>query len=107
MRLRAFFFLLLAASLSLARADDGYRLWLRYDPIPQILLQRNYAGAAHTITLATPSGKDSPTLQAARDELANAFTGLLGTTPVIRIASATTNPALGEEGYALTRRGEN
>jgi alpha-glucuronidase len=60
----------LAAS---AKAEDGYRLWLRYDPLP-----RETASAYRTrVTSVVVQGK-SPTLDAVRTELVNGLTGLLG-----------------------------
>src|SRR3954471_11139406 len=66
--------LLLAALLpAAARADDGYRLWLRYDPIeaPQRAL---YSRAASELVVEG----DSATIRAARSELVRGLTGLLG-----------------------------
>lgn len=56
-----------------AEADDGYRLWLRYDslPAPMISVYRQ------RVTSAVVTG-NSTTLDAIRNELANGFTGLLG-----------------------------
>jgi alpha-glucuronidase len=56
-----------------ARAEDGYRLWLRYDPIEAPLRDRYAANA--TEILAPDAGA---TATAARDELARGLTGLLG-----------------------------
>jgi alpha-glucuronidase len=57
-------------------AEDGYRLWLRYDPIADEALRRAYAGAIAEIVLPqTPA----PAVVAARDELLIGLRGLLGT----------------------------
>ena len=57
------------------RAEDGYRLWLRYDRIddPQLLQQyrRNISSCTFPVT-------GSETLSAARNELTDAIPGLLG-----------------------------
>lgn len=69
---------LLAASFVLAavaRAEDGYRLWLRYDPIDDEALRRDYAAAFSEIVVPADPG---PTLAATRDELAAGLRGLLG-----------------------------
>ena len=101
---------LLLALLSLlacaARADDGYRLWLRYDPISDVTLHQSYASAARHIVLATPTGTDSPTLAAARDELAAALPGLLGSAHVasITLEKSPAPNATGDEGFALSLR---
>lgn len=57
-----------------AQADDGYRLWLRYDPVGAEHLA-TYRAQASQVVLAG----DSPTLQAARDELVRGLSGLLDT----------------------------
>lgn len=60
---------------SALRAEDGYRLWLRYDPIPDEQLRRAYAAAITEIVVP----ENPPALVAsARDELAAGLRGLLG-----------------------------
>src|ERR1043165_3131514 len=56
-----------------ARADDGYRLWLRYDPLPQQMLDADRP----RVTSIVVQGK-SAALDAIKAELANGCTGLLG-----------------------------
>ncbi|MDT5155705.1 MAG: alpha-glucuronidase [Acidobacteriota bacterium] len=56
-----------------AEAEDGYRLWLRYDPLPA-----ETANAYRPrVTSVVVQGK-SPTLDAVRTELVNGLNGLLG-----------------------------
>jgi alpha-glucuronidase len=55
------------------RADDGYRLWLRYDPLPANVV-KDYRPR---VTSVVVEGK-SPTLDAVRTELVTGLTGLLG-----------------------------
>jgi alpha-glucuronidase len=89
--------LLLALALvlpALVRAEDGYRLWLRYDRIEG-------ATPVTAVVFATPAGTDSPTLAAARDELAAGLRGLLGVAPKISVEKTAPLPAAGAEGYAL------
>jgi alpha-glucuronidase len=62
---------LLAAST--AKAEDGYRLWLRYDALPGEAAE----GYRRQITSVVVQGK-SPTLDAVRTELVGGCTGLLG-----------------------------
>src|SRR4051812_46970185 len=64
-------FLILAPSA--ARAEDGYRLWLRYDPI-EAPARLAYAARATAIVAPGPA----PTAKAARDELQRGLSGLLG-----------------------------
>jgi alpha-glucuronidase len=66
--------LVACVSAPVAHAEDGYRLWLRYDPLP--------AGKAETyyrshITSVVVTG-NSATQVAIRKELVEAFSGLLG-----------------------------
>ncbi|HEX5884708.1 MAG TPA: alpha-glucuronidase family glycosyl hydrolase [Pyrinomonadaceae bacterium] len=60
------------------RADDGYRLWLRYDPLPSRALN------AYTQQLKSISvqGK-SPTFEVIREELRVGCSGLLGAPVVV------------------------
>ncbi|MFZ5495640.1 MAG: alpha-glucuronidase family glycosyl hydrolase [Verrucomicrobiota bacterium] len=78
--------------LALARlpADDGYRLWLRYDPIADESLRRAYAGAISEIVIPDNA---RPPVTSARDELVAGLRGLLGAdVPVV--AQATRDNAL-------------
>src|ERR1044071_8836575 len=62
---------LLAASTT--KADDGYRLWLRYDPLPANVVKDYRA----RVTSVVVEGQ-SPTLDAVRTELVGGCAGLLG-----------------------------
>lgn len=63
-----------------AHAEDGYRLWLRYDPIPDAALTEAYRAAIAEIVVPEPSrpGFSLGAVDAARDELVTGFRGLLG-----------------------------
>src|SRR5436305_5572811 len=106
-------FLILAPSA--ARAEDGYRLWLRYDPVEAPARQAYSARATAIVAPGT-----SPTATAARDELQRGLTGLLarpipiassGRDGVILLATPRSSAAvaaldlplapLGEEGYLI------
>jgi alpha-glucuronidase len=54
--------------------EDGYDLWLRYRPVADASLLREYRAAASYLVVQG----DSPTLTAVRDELAAGLSGLLG-----------------------------
>ena len=54
-------------------AEDGYRLWLRYDPIPKELIE---AYRPRVTSIVAPGG--SATIEAVRNELSNGCSGLLG-----------------------------
>ena len=56
-----------------ARAEDGYRLWLRYDPLPAAAAQQY---RARVKSIRVPG--QSATLRAAREELVRGCSGLLG-----------------------------
>ena len=90
-----------------ARADDGYRLWLRYEPITDSALRQSYATAARHLVLATPTGTDSPTLTVARDDLTTALPGLLGPAHALSVTleKSPAPAAAGEEGFSLSLRG--
>jgi alpha-glucuronidase len=57
-----------------SQAEDGYRLWLRYDRITDAKKLNAYKAALTEIYLKD----DSPTLKAASEELSNGLAGLLG-----------------------------
>jgi alpha-glucuronidase len=56
-----------------ARAEDGYRLWLRYDPLPNNVLGQYRS----RVTKIVVTG-NSPTLAAIKSELVEGCSGLLG-----------------------------
>jgi len=60
-------------AVAVARAEDGYRLWLRYDPLPEPAID---AYRARVTSVVVPSG--SATLDAIRAELVDGCAGLLG-----------------------------
>jgi alpha-glucuronidase len=66
--------LMSAAFAPFLAAEDGYRLWLRYDPLPEPV-RSDYAAAFTEIV--TPANA-SPTVALARDELVRGLGGLLG-----------------------------
>ena len=88
-----------------ARADDGYRLWLRYDPISEPAPRAAYVAALKHLVLSTPTGADSPTTAVARAELAAGLRGLLGAEVSIVLEKSAAPIAVDDEGYALTHRG--
>jgi alpha-glucuronidase len=76
-------------------AEDGYRLWLRYDRIEGL-------PAVSSVVLATPAGRDSPTLAAAREELRAGLAGLTGRAAAVTIGKTAGQIAgAGLEGYSL------
>ena len=61
--LRCLPLILVALGATLARAEDGYRLWLRYDLVADTPLRESYAQALGQIVIATPTGAESATLK--------------------------------------------
>ncbi len=101
-RLPVFLLLLLAVSAVAAiRAEDGYRLWMRYDRMTDDVQRSAYARALGHIVLATPAGTDSATIAAARDELVTGLAGLLGITPDVTTGRAPAEPCAGDDGYSI------
>ncbi|HZZ17818.1 MAG TPA: alpha-glucuronidase family glycosyl hydrolase [Opitutaceae bacterium] len=80
--------LLLAAVPAFLRADDGYRLWLRYEPLSDKAAAAQYAAELPRIVLETPTGADSATIKLARNELSKGLRGLLGADVPITLAKA-------------------
>jgi alpha-glucuronidase len=59
--------------------EDGYRLWLRYEPVAQPDLLDAYRASFTDLVLES----ESPTLSAAREELTRGLGGLLGAPPAV------------------------
>jgi alpha-glucuronidase len=96
---------MLATALA-ARAEDGYRLWLRYDRISDDKLRSTYVAELPGVVLEVPDGVETPALAAAREELTTGLSGLLGVRIPVTIAkSEGANPADGDEGYELRHSG--
>ena len=72
---------ILLAVPSVARAEDGYDLWLRYRQVADASRLAEYRGS---ITALVMEGA-SPTLRAARDELIMGLRGLLGTSIAVEV----------------------
>ncbi|HEY5824433.1 MAG TPA: alpha-glucuronidase family glycosyl hydrolase, partial [Cyclobacteriaceae bacterium] len=58
------------------RAEDGYRLWLRYDLVNNSQKLKEYRNTIKSILIQS----ESPTLSAAASELESGLNGLLGST---------------------------
>lgn len=70
--------------LSLA-AEDGYRLWLRYDGMRAGADKSAAVDALQHVILQTSSGLETPIVASARSELRAGLGGLLGITPTITL----------------------
>ena len=74
---RTVFLGLFLLSLNALQAEDGYRLWLRYDLIGDKSLLQQYRNALTAVLFPA----NTPTLAAAKQELLIGLQGLLGQTP--------------------------
>jgi len=83
------------------RADDGYRLWLRYDRIDDTTLQTTGWDNLACVTLCTPSGDETATIAAARAELRAGLLSLLGHEVAIELISGVTASPSAPEGFWL------
>jgi alpha-glucuronidase len=88
LRRNVFLLLLLVVAATLrSRADDGYRLWLKYDRIAEAAPRQQYQRAAQFIS----NSGTTPVLRAAAGELQRGLSGLLGqSVPVVSAAGSRT-----------------
>lgn len=100
-------FLALCACLWMALpavADDGYRLWLRYDRIGDDALRAGLAARLAEVVFDCPASADTVVLAAARAELVRGLEGMLAQAPTVR--QVTTGGGLpAPEGYVITQDG--
>lgn len=100
--------LLALVHLTAALADDGYRLWLRYERIEDESLRSGYTQALQTIAISSWEAPDSPAMLAAESELRLGLERLLGAAPTIE-RHQTTGPRPGTpltDGYQIERGNE-
>ena len=71
---KLFFFLFFLSAAVTARADNGYKLWLRFDKISNPVNLKHYQSSISNIVVAGTS----PTSVIAKQELQSALEGLLG-----------------------------
>lgn len=107
--------LALLLPIAVAQAEDGYDLWLRYQPLAEAQAAPWRAAATQLV-----AGTETPMQQAARDELRRGLGGLLGAAPPLAasadragaiVLGTPATPAiarlrldtrgLGEEGYLI------
>ncbi len=96
-------------------AEDGYRLWLRYDPITDTQRREAYSHQLGTLSVAPDTDTTSATLAVTLAEWRNGLRGLLELSPApaspqgkeaglqLRRVDAS---AIGAEGYLLHREGD-
>ena len=78
--------IILSFIISTAAAENGYRLWLRYDPVNNKQLLTNYKTAFQHIHIAG----NGATTDAIKNELQNGLAGLLNQQPVFTTAANAT-----------------
>ncbi|QJW92277.1 alpha-glucuronidase [Spirosoma taeanense] len=115
------FLLVLLLLANSSRADDGYRLWLKYDLLRDAGKREAYARSAQFISIQNNSRASSdPVLKTAAQELQAGLQGLLGKpVPIITSVPNKTggiilttgtgaeSQSLNDEGYQITRRQNN
>jgi alpha-glucuronidase len=82
-------FLLFLFNLSNTKAEDGYRLWLRYDKVQNVTLYNTYRQSVKQLQF----NGSSPTLLAAKKELTNGLQQMLNLQPA-QVNSITANGTL-------------
>src|SRR5881394_3780039 len=78
------------------RAEDGYRLWMRYDALTKSEIERYRSTVTHVVIEGS-----SPALDAARSELSVGLSGMLA--DEIKVSSTLTNDSsllVGTPGYS-------
>jgi alpha-glucuronidase len=84
-------------------AEDGSRLWLRYDRFLWKKVRESFSDHLQTIVLQTPTGADSAILKAAEDELTRAMEGMIDHKPRVYIAAGDAAVDLGHDGFAIKK----
>jgi alpha-glucuronidase len=84
-------------------AEDGSRLWLRYDRFLWKKVRESFSDHLQTIVLQTPTGMDSEVLKAAEDELTRAMDGMIDHTPRVYFAAGEASADLGYDGFAVKK----
>lgn len=89
-----------------AQAEDGYRLWLRYERINDVARREAYSQQVSEIVMPT----NSPTLRIIQDEMRRGLEGMLGRKPTVRasvsrdralvIGTPTNNPTIAALGWS-------
>ena len=101
------------------RAEDGYRLWLRYDRISNVTLLQDYNKQVSGFRFLD---QQSPTLMVAKKELIAGLTGMLGkkidsnsnsivvakfSNPRIKVLISDPSSSLGPEGFVIRTLNSN
>ena len=101
--------ILIILAASIASAEDGYDLWLRYKPVENKTLLLSYREFLKNISITG----NSATIQIIKSELTKASKGMLGLTPsfdpvankrLLFGKNIKENIAFGQEGFSLTSK---
>jgi len=82
-------------------AEDGYRLWLRYDRFLWKKVRESFSDDLKTIVLQTPKGTESEILAAAEDELIRGMAGMIDHKPRVYVVAGDAMPELKGDGFAV------
>lgn len=103
--------ILLCLSAFQAFADDGYKLWLKYEPLADKAQMKYYRARLQTIYADT----SNPSVKVAVEEVLLATKGLLDLTPQIRTSGSNglhlrinpETPGINQEGFRITSTGKS
>ncbi len=93
--------LLVCVGLPSLVAEDGYRLWLRYDRFLWKKVRETFSDELQSVVLQTPPGKASEVLTSAEAELLQGMDGMIDHQPRVYIVAGETAPELGKDGFAI------
>lgn len=84
-------------------AEDGYRLWLRYDRFLWKKVRESFSEHLQVIVLQTPTGANSEVLAAAQDELLRGMDGMIDHQPPIYVVGGEPSAELKTDGFTLKK----
>ncbi len=83
-------------------AEDGYRLWLRYDRIEKRSERDDYRRPMQSLVISTPTGTESEIIKSARSEIARGLDTMLERElTTVHVVKGSPDSTLEAEGYAL------
>ena len=84
-------------------AEDGYRLWLRYDRCLWKKVRESFSDHLQTIVLQTLTGVNSEVVVAAKDELLRGLDGMIDHEPQIYVVTGEASVDLKADGFAVKK----
>ncbi|MGY8718690.1 MAG: hypothetical protein ACKVI3_13040, partial [Verrucomicrobiia bacterium] len=84
-------------------AEDGYRLWLRYDRFLWKKVRESFSDHLQTVVLQTPSGVNSEVLAAAEAELIRGMAGMIHHEPRVYVVAGEASADLRVDGFAVNK----